>query len=92
MCICMYGCMCVWYSGDAEVYRWNLETFGCMGRYLDEGGSPTTALAYSPDGAYIAIGYVATKRLQSNTCGQCVCMDWYIPLIYIQFICTCMVI
>jgi U3 small nucleolar RNA-associated protein 18 len=43
--------------GDAgEVFRWDLRTMSCAGRYADEGSTGGTALAASRDGSRWAVG------------------------------------
>lgn len=43
-------------STESEVYRWNIETLGCVHRFHDYGGYAPTCLAVSTGDRYLAIG------------------------------------
>jgi U3 small nucleolar RNA-associated protein 18 len=44
--------------GDGEVYVWDMKSKRCIHKFKDEGCIKATALAVSPNGLYIACGYV----------------------------------
>ena len=41
---------------DGEIYLWDLRMNRCVSRIADEGASPSTAVAASPDNQYVACG------------------------------------
>ena len=44
------------FGSDCEVYRWDLRSLKCTGRFMDEGCVGATQVAVSPDGHWLATG------------------------------------
>jgi len=49
----------VYASGlEGNIYNFDLRTRRCVSKFVDEGSSSTVSLAASPDGQFLASGYV----------------------------------